>query len=58
MTKRRPKGVSRKRWKHGFDIVEMNHRIIKEKMKDPLYIPNEIDNLLLEQGEYKNKKKK
>lgn len=36
----------------------MNHRHIKERMKNPLYIPDAIDEHLLEQGMYRKKKKK
>ena len=40
------------------EIREMNRRIIKEKLKDPLYIPGELDLELYNEGEYKANKKK
>jgi len=58
MVRKRPKCVSSKQWKLHWEIVEMNHRIIKDKMKDPLYVPNAIDDLLLEQDMYRKRKKK
>ena len=59
MVEKKPKHVSRKRWKEHLEVVEMNHRIIREKMKNKLYIPNAIDWHLLEQGMYKaNRRKK
>jgi len=37
----------------------MNRRIIKEKMKNSMYVPNWLDELLMDAGEYKaNRKKK
>jgi len=39
--------------------MEMNRRIIKYKMKDSMYVPNRIDERLMDEGEYKaNRKKK
>ena len=55
---KRPKRISHKLWKMHWEVVEMNHRIIKERMKDPLYIPNAIDNLLLQEDMYRKKRKK
>ena len=54
---KRPKSVKPKQWKLHWEIVEMNHRIIRERMKNPLYIPNAIDEHLLDQDMYRKKKK-
>lgn len=57
--RRKPKGRTSKDWKLHLKINEMNRRIIKNKMKNPLYIPNSIDEWLMNAGEYKaNRKKK
>jgi hypothetical protein len=56
---KRPKGVKPKRWKQHLAVDEMNRRIIREKMKNSLYIPDWLDELLMDAGEYKaNRKKK
>ena len=56
---KRPKGVKPKSWRQHLAVNELNRKIIKEKMKNPLYIPDEIDKLLMDAGEYKaNRKKK
>jgi hypothetical protein len=56
---KRPKSVKPKSWRQHLAIDEMNRRIIKEKMKDSTYVPNSIDELLMDAGEYKaNSKKK
>lgn len=56
---KKPKGTTSKQWKLHLEVMEMNRRIIKEKMKDPLYIPNWLDERLMDAGEYKaNRKKK
>lgn len=56
--RRKPKGTTSKDWKLHLKINEMNRRIIKERMKDPLYIPNSIDEWLMNTGEYKANRKK
>ena len=59
MAMKRLKGVKPKSWRQHLAIDEMNRRIIKEKMKDSMYVPNSIDELLMDAGEYKaNRKKK
>jgi hypothetical protein len=56
---KRPKGVKSKSWQQHLAINEMNRRIIKEKMKDSMYVPNWLDEHLMDAGEYKaNRKKK
>lgn len=56
---KRPKSVKPKHWKQLLAVHEMNRKIIKGKMKNPLYIPDLLDEHLMDQGEYKaNKKKK
>ena len=56
---KRPKGVKPKSWWQHLAIDEMNRRIIKEKMKNSMYVQNSIDELLMDAGEYKaNRKKK
>ena len=56
---KKPKGITRKTWQTHLEVMEMNRRIIKEKMKDSMYVPNFIDERLMDQGEYKaNRKKK
>ena len=41
------------------EVCEMNRRIIKDRMKDSLYIPSSLDLVLYNQNEYKaNRKKK
>jgi hypothetical protein len=56
---KRPKGVKPKSWRQHLAIDEMNRRIIKEKMKNSMYVLNPIDELLMDAGEYKaNRKKK
>lgn len=56
---KRPKGVKPKSWRQHLAIDEMNRRIIKEKMKNSMYVPNWLDELLMDAGEYKaNRKKK
>ena len=56
---RKPKGMTGKTWKMHLAIDEMNRKIIKEKMKDSMYVLNPIDELLMDAGEYKaNRKKK
>ena len=56
---KRPKGVKPKNWQQHLAIDEMNRRIIKEKMKDSMYVLNPIDERLMDAGEYKaNRKKK
>ncbi len=56
---RKPKGMTSKTWNRILAIDELNRRIIKEKMKDSTYVPNSIDELLMDAGEYKaNRKKK
>lgn len=47
--------MKRKRIK--IDVDELNKKIIKNKMKNPLYILNELDLLLLNQPYNKKKKK-
>ena len=56
---KRPKSVKPKHWKQHLAIDEMNRRIIREKMKNSLYISDWLDELLMDSGEYKaNRKKK
>ena len=56
---KRPKGVKPKNWQRHLAIDEMNRKIIKEKMKDSMYVLNSIDVRLMDAGEYKaNRKKK
>ena len=56
---KRPKSVKPKHWEQHLAIDEMNRRIIREKMKNSLYIPDWLDELLMDAGEYKaNRKKK
>lgn len=56
---KRPKRVKPKSWQRHLAIGEMNRRIIKEKMKDSMYVPNWLDELLMDAGEYKaNRRKK
>ena len=51
--------MTSKTWNRILAIDELNRRIIKEKMKDSTYVPNSIDELLMDAGEYKaNRKKK
>ena len=45
-----------KRKRKKLDVDELNHKIIKSKMKSTLYIPNELDNELLK-NPYRKKKK-
>lgn len=43
------------------DVNELNKKIIKDKMKNPLYVLDELDNLLLNvpyQSRNRNKKRK
>ena len=47
--------MKRKRIK--INVDELNRKIIKNKMKNPLYIPNELDLFLLNQPYNKKKKK-
>ena len=46
-----------KRKRNKIDIVDLNHKIIKYKMKNPLYVLTDLDKELLSIG-YKSKKKK
>ena len=56
---KRPKSVKPKSWRRHLAIDEMNRRIIKKKMRDSMYVPDLIDKLLMDSGEYKaNRKKK
>jgi len=56
---RKPKRIKNKTWNRLLAIDEMNRKIIKKKMKDSMYVPNSIDELLMDAGEYKaNRKKK
>jgi len=56
---KKPKRMKNKTWNRLLTIDEMNRRIIKKKMKDSMYVPNSIDELLMDAGEYKaNRKKK
>lgn len=51
--------MTSKTWNRILAIDEMNRKIIKEKMKDSMYVLNPIDELLMDVGEYKaNRKKK
>lgn len=56
---KKPKRIKNKTWKMHLMISEMNRRIIKDKMKDPMYVSDWLDELLMDAGEYKaNRKKK
>ena len=55
---KRPKGITRKTWQTHLEVVEMNRRIIKEKMKDSMYVPDWLDERLMDWGEYKANKRK
>lgn len=56
---KRPKSVKSKNWQRHLAIDELNRRIIKEKMKNSMYVLNPIDERLMDAGEYKaNRKKK
>lgn len=55
---KRPKSVKPKSWRRHLAIDEMNRRIIKEKMRDSMYVPDLIDKLLMDTGEYKANRKK
>lgn len=56
---KRPKRIKSKTWKMHLEIAEMNRRIIKGRMKNSMYVPDWLDELLMDAGEYKaNKKKK
>ena len=56
---KRPKSVKPKSWRRHLAIDEMNRRVIKKKMRDSMYVPDLIDKLLMDSGEYKaNRKKK
>ena len=56
---KRPKRIKSKTWKTHLEIAEMNRRIIKGRMKNSMYVPDWLDELLMDAGEYKaNKKKK
>lgn len=59
MVMKKPKGIKSKAWQTHLEVMEMNRRIIKHKMKDSMYVPNLIDERLMDQGEYKaNRRKK
>ena len=58
MVMRRPKSVKPKSWRRHLAIDEMNRRIIKKKMRDSMYVPDLIDKLLMDSGEYKANRKK
>jgi len=55
---KRPRSVKPKSWRRRLAIDEMNRRIIKEKMRDSMYVPDLIDKLLMDTGEYKANRKK
>ena len=56
---KRPKRIKSKTWKTHLEIAEMNRRIIKGRMKNSMYVPDWLDELLMDAGEYKaNRKKK
>lgn len=46
---KRPKAIKPKSWQLHLKIAEMNKKIVKEKMKNPLYILDEIDKIILKQ---------
>lgn len=46
-----------KRKQNKIDIVDFNHKIIKSKLKNSLYVLSDLDKELLNIG-YKSKKKK
>lgn len=51
--------MTSKTWKRCLEIADMNRRIIKKKMEDPMYVTDWLDEYLMDSGEYKaNKKKK
>lgn len=55
---KRPKSVKPKNWKLHLEVCEMNRDIIKRRMKDSMYIPDALDEMLFTQGDYKANKKK
>lgn len=55
---KRPRSVKPKSWRRRLAIDEMNRRIVKEKMRDSMYVPDLIDKLLMDTGEYKANRKK
>lgn len=55
---KRPRSIKPKSWRRRLAIDEMNRRIIKEKMRDSMYVPDLIDKLLMDTGEYKANRKK
>lgn len=42
---KRPKSITPKTWKLILQVKEINKRIVKEKKKKSLYVPNAIDEL-------------
>lgn len=56
---KKPKKMTSKTWKLHLQIQEMNRDIIKERRKNSMYVNDELDEWLLNAGEYKaNRKKK
>ena len=46
MKRKKPKSVKSKTWKLHLQIIENNKKILKEKKKNPLYVPDWIDELI------------
>lgn len=44
---KRPKKIKPKTWRLHLQVTEMNKKIIKDRMKNSLYIPTELDKILL-----------
>lgn len=49
----KPKGVSRKSWQTHLEVCEMNRRIIDWKRKNSMYVENDLEQMLYDDGEYK-----
>ena len=47
-----------KRKRHKFDIIDFNRKIIKEKLKNSLYILSDLDKELLLIPQYQSTRKK
>lgn len=55
---KRPKCVKPKQWQLSLEVKEMNRRIIKRKRQSSMYVEDEIDEMLFNDGEYKANRKK
>ena len=54
---KRPKRIKPKQWKLHLQVAEMNREIIKRRMKNSMYVVDELDSALFNSGEYKHNKK-